>query len=69
MDIEKEIQNIISKKEGNTEIAFFSCGSIWQFHLGNTSNSVNIGELDGEIVTSGKSIEDVVIKMKQKIGI
>ncbi len=71
MDIEKELQIIADKKEGNKEMAFFydPDEGEWIFALGNESVNVMLGEISGEIETSGHSLANVVYKMKKELGI
>ena len=69
MDIEKEIKKIESAKKGDKEMAFFYIDGNWEFLLGNASASVVLGEANGEIETSGNSLEDVINKMKKELGI
>ena len=66
MDIEKEILNIVENKQGNKEIAIFYEDGEWIFYLGNQSKYVMLGEVAGEIETSGDSLENIIVKMKQK---
>ena len=65
MDIENELSQITVKKKGNTEMAFFYHDKTkWDFHLGNPSRFVNLGETIGELQTSGNNLEEVINKMK-----
>lgn len=36
----------------------------WSLHLGNPTNCVNLGEVDGEFETSGVTIEEAITAMK-----
>lgn len=70
-DINLELKNLMAKKEGNKELALFSNmegnNEIWSLHLGNPTNCVALGEISGELVTSGKTIEEAIIAMKAKL--
>lgn len=69
MKIEEEIKKIIDKKEGNKEFAIFYNGGEWSFLLGNEYKSVNLGEVGGEIESSGNSLEEAISEMKNKLDI
>ena len=70
MDIEKEIQAIVHAKTGNKEIAFFyDPDTEWTFSVGNPSIHVMLGEVGGETETRGKTMEEVITKMKGKLKI
>lgn len=71
MDISSELKSLIDKKKGNNELALFFdwafTGEGWSLHLGNPTNCVSLGEVEGELQTSGKTIEDAIIAMKAKL--
>lgn len=67
MGIEKELAEIAKLKEGNDEIALFKLDGYWLFYLGNPSGFVMLGEVPGEIVTEGATIQEVIEKMKIKL--
>ncbi len=73
MNIEKEIEAIAEKKEGNTEMAFFYDNEYsydegnWKFLLGNPSQHVMLGEVEGEIEVYGNSLKDVINKMNKAL--
>ena len=68
MDIEKELRDITIKKDGNKEMAFFYDNGDWNFSLGNPTNCVQLGEVNGEFEVDGDSLEKVINKMKLKLG-
>lgn len=72
MDVTEELKKIIAAKKGNKEFAIFhnsGGGEGWSFELGNPSQYVSLGEVEGEISTSGNTLEEIILKMKKKLGI
>lgn len=73
MDISSELKSLIDNKRGNSELALFSnwtgTEECWSLHLGNPTNCVALGEVEGELQTSGETIEDAIIAMKAKLEI
>ena len=67
MDISSELKSLIDKKRGNSELALFWTEECWSLHLGNPTNCVALGEVEGELQTSGETIEDAIIAMKAKL--
>lgn len=71
MDIDSELKDLMDKKRGNKELALFSNlddnEEIWSLHLGNPTNCVPLGEVSGELETSGETIEDAITAMKAKL--
>ena len=72
MSIDRELKLISSKKHGNCEMALFfepdpDEGGEWEFHLGNPSEFVQLGESYGDFVVSGHTLEVIISKMKRKI--
>jgi len=61
----KRLQNIIDIKRGNKEMALFYHGeNSWTLMVGNPSEYVLLGEVSGEFVTEGESLDDVITKME-----
>ena len=76
MDIEKELMLIVDAKSGNQEMAVFYLpkddnynpeDGEWSIEIGNRCYSVRLGEVEGEISTSGKTLEEAIIKMKREV--
>ena len=71
MNIEKKLENIISNKKGNKELAIF-CDQeneyAWEIHIGNPTNCVSIGEVSGEIVVKGNSLTEVIEKLEKLLA-
>ena len=69
MDYEHEIQNIISAKVGNKEIAIFIEDGEYSMELGNSSQHVRLGEISGDLSVTGSSLKEVINLMKLEVGI
>lgn len=71
MDIKRELEAIIAAKQGNKELSlsYDELSPNWSLEIGNPSQFVSLGEVVGEISVIGKSIEEVIIKAKEALGL
>lgn len=68
MSIEAKIQRAIDAKEGNKELAIFFFPAIegeggddsWSVEIGNDCKYVRLGEVDGEVVGRGRSLDEAL---------
>ena len=68
--VEVLLDDIANLKQGNKEMALFyepDCVPNWEFHLGNTSQTVNLGEVAGEFEVWGYTLSEVIMKMRTKL--
>jgi hypothetical protein len=66
MSIEGKIQQAIDAKEGNKELAIFFFPAdegdedSWSVEIGNDCKYVRLGEVDGEVVGRGRSLDEAL---------
>lgn len=68
MDIEAKIQGVIDAKEGNKELAIFFFPAIegeggddsWSVEIGNDCKYVRLGEVEGEVIGRGHSLDEAL---------
>jgi len=70
MNIEKEIRKIVADKKGSKEVAVFfdPFSNEWCVSLGNPSSSVMLGEVEGEIESTGLTLEGAITSIKDQIN-
>jgi len=70
MDIEKELRAIAAAKKGNKEMALFMDeDGFWALHVGNLNPYVELGEVPGEFVAIGRSLERLFKEMRSLVGL
>jgi hypothetical protein len=67
--IEDFINKIIEEKRkyGNTEFSLTKCDDVWTAEIGNPSQYVSIGEIDGEFRGTGKTIEEALVNLLHNV--
>lgn len=66
MSIEAKIQRVIEAKEGNKEMAIFffpaDAGDedSWSVEIGNDCKYVRLGEVEGEVIGRGRSLDEAL---------
>jgi len=68
VDLGDTFEIIAAKKKGNKELAiFYAPDDGWAIHLGNPSRHVMLGEVEGDIVSWGRTLGSAIKLMKSKL--
>lgn len=67
MTIDQLITAVLNKKTGNKDFAMFLTNGEWEATIGNLSNFVKLGEIDGEYTGQGLTAEQTLYDLLRKI--